>query len=58
MAKQISCGHVVPGCSFEAEAATEQELVEKVAKHAAEAHGLEEVTPEILAKVRAAIRQK
>jgi predicted small metal-binding protein len=56
MHKHIRCTDVVPGCGFQAEAETEQELVDKVARHAAEVHGLEEVTPEVLAKVRAAIR--
>ncbi len=56
MGKQISCGDVVAGCKFKAEAATEQELVQQVARHAAEVHGLHEVTPEVLKKVQDAIR--
>jgi predicted small metal-binding protein len=52
----IECGNVVPGCTFTASAPTEKELLEKVVAHAAHDHGVTEVTPEIAAKVRAAIR--
>jgi predicted small metal-binding protein len=58
MTKQIQCGDVVPGCSFKAEAASEQELLQKVAAHAKQAHGIDEVTPEVLAKVKSAIRER
>lgn len=57
MTRQISCTDVVLGCTFHAEAATEQELIDRVARHAAEVHGMTEVTPEVLEKVRAAIRE-
>jgi predicted small metal-binding protein len=56
MTKHMACGDVVEGCSFTATAETEAELMEKVKKHAAEQHGVEEVTPELAAKVKAAIR--
>ncbi|HEX7140063.1 MAG TPA: DUF1059 domain-containing protein [Vicinamibacterales bacterium] len=55
MIKAIACGDVVPGCAFRAEAATEEELLKKVAAHARDVHGVAEVTPELLSKVRAAI---
>ena len=58
MAKHIACGDVVEGCGFTAEAATDQELVEKVKAHAAGAHGVKDVTPELAAKVKAAIRPR
>jgi predicted small metal-binding protein len=47
---------VVPGCAFKTEAATEDELIKKVAEHAAQHHGVQQVTPELAAKVKAAIR--
>jgi predicted small metal-binding protein len=56
MKKHIACGNVVPGCSFTASAATEEELIRRVAEHAAQAHGVTEVTPELAAKVQAAIQ--
>jgi len=58
MTKHIACGDVVEGCSFTAEAATEAELVEKVKTHAAKDHGVQEVTPELAAKVKAAIQTR
>lgn len=58
MAKHIACGDVVPGCRFTAEAPTEGELVEKVKAHAAQDHGVKEVTPELAAKVKAAIQSR
>jgi predicted small metal-binding protein len=57
MDKRIACGDVVPGCTFEASAKTEDELVKKVVAHAAEAHGITEVTPELAGRVKAAIRE-
>lgn len=56
MKKHIACGNVVPGCSFTASADTEEELIRKVAEHAAHAHGVTEVTAELAAKVKAAIQ--
>jgi len=58
MTQHIACGDVVEGCRFTAEAATEAELVEKVKAHAAESHGVKEVTPELAAKVKAAIQSR
>jgi predicted small metal-binding protein len=54
--RHIACGDVVPGCDFKASAPTEEELLEKVVTHAAQHHGVMEVTPELTAKVKAAIK--
>lgn len=56
MAKSIEC--VVPGCAFHATAATEEDLLAQVADHAREGHGLTEISPELLAKVKAAVRSE
>jgi predicted small metal-binding protein len=56
--KHIACGDVVPGCTFTASAPTEEELVKKVVAHAAERHGVTEVSPELAAKVKAAIQTR
>ena len=58
MAKHIACGDVVAGCQFTAQAGTEEELLAAVKAHAAEDHGVKEVTPELAAKVKAAIRTR
>lgn len=55
MSKSIACDRVVPGCKFTADAVTEEELLAKIATHARDAHGVHDVTPELLAKVKAAI---
>ena len=54
--KRIACADVVPGCTFTASASSEDELLQKVAAHAAHQHGVAEVTPELADKVRAAIK--
>jgi predicted small metal-binding protein len=48
----------VPGCTFTASADTEEELVKKVIAHAAHDHGVTEITPELAAKVQAAIKSQ
>ena len=58
MAKHISCNDVVAGCAFNASAVNEEELVQKVAEHAREAHGVKEITPELAAQVKAAIVER
>jgi len=57
-AKYIACAEIVPDCSFTATADTDQELMQKVAAHAAHDHGITEVTPELAAKVKAAIKSR
>lgn len=56
--KHIACGDVVPGCTWTANAPTEEELLKKVVAHAAQDHGVKEVTPELAAKVQAAIKTR
>lgn len=58
MDMHIACNNIVPGCDFEATAGTEVELVKQVVAHAAAAHGVTKVTPELAAKVRAAIETR
>ena len=56
--KYIACAALVPDCPFEATAPTEEELLTMVAAHAAHTHGITEVTPELAAKVKAAIQNR
>ena len=58
MTKHIACGDVVEGCPFQASAATEEDLMKQVSQHAAQKHGVKEVTPELAAKVKSAIRTR
>jgi predicted small metal-binding protein len=58
MAKHVACGEIVPDCPFTTEAATEAELIERVKAHAAKEHGLTEMTPDLAARVKAAIQTR
>jgi predicted small metal-binding protein len=44
------------GRQFVAKADNEQQLLQEVAEHAAEAHGITQITPDLLTAVKAAIR--
>jgi predicted small metal-binding protein len=54
--KKICCADLMPPCPFTAEASSENELLQKVAVHAAEAHNIHEVTPELLNQVKSVIK--
>lgn len=56
MAKVLRCGELFPGCSIEARAETEDELLKQAAEHARRDHGVASIDPATLAKVKAAIR--
>jgi predicted small metal-binding protein len=53
--KSFSCGSVVPGCTATFTADTEESIVEQVARHARQDHGLTEVSHELVTQVRANI---
>jgi predicted small metal-binding protein len=53
--KLFACGDVVPGCDARWVCTSEDEVFANVAVHAAEAHGVTEVAPELVAAVRSAI---
>jgi predicted small metal-binding protein len=56
--KELRCADVMPGCKFVATGATDDEVMKKAVAHAKEAHKIKDVTPDLAAKVRAAIRLK
>jgi len=58
MTKRIACADIVPGCTFTADAPTEEALIEQVVAHAARDHGVSQMTPELAAKVKAAIKSR
>ncbi len=58
MTKHIDCKDVVEACSFHASAETDDELVRQGAAHPEHDHGVTEITPELAAKVKAAIRSR
>lgn len=52
---KLACGDAVPGCSARFEDDSRDGLLEQVAAHAREAHGVREVTPEMLDAIGANI---
>ena len=56
MTVSVACKDVGMNCDFKAEASTEDELLEKVAQHAKDVHGMTTVDPATLAKVKSAIK--
>ena len=54
--KRFACGAVVPDCDAVFEADTEEEILRDVSRHAAEAHGMSEVPPDVIARVRSEIQ--
>lgn len=58
MAKNLCCRDVGVDCDFQAQGETEEEIMRQVAQHAKDAHGYDEVPPELAEKARAAIRDE
>lgn len=54
--KQFCCGDVVPGCSAVFCGSTEEQILQDVARHARQDHGLMHVPESMVAKVRSLIR--
>ncbi|HEV7187175.1 MAG TPA: DUF1059 domain-containing protein [Blastococcus sp.] len=53
--KTFACGDVIPGCSGRTSAADEDGIFAWVTAHAAEVHGVTDVTPELVQAVRGSI---
>lgn len=53
--KQFRCGDIVPGCETTIEGESEDQILEQVAEHARDSHGMDEVPPEVVDRVRASI---
>jgi predicted small metal-binding protein len=58
MAKVLRCKDVGMDCDFEVRAVTEEEILQRAAEHALTEHGMKEIPQEVVAKVRAAIRDE
>jgi predicted small metal-binding protein len=59
MGKMIECAAVDPssGCTHVVRGKDEEEVLRNAMEHA-RSHGIREVTPELMAKVKAAIREE
>lgn len=58
MAKILKCGDLVPGCHAVIEGQDVGEVMAKAAEHAKKAHGMATIPPDVVAKVKAAIKDK
>jgi predicted small metal-binding protein len=56
--KEFRCGDIIPGCDYVTTGQSDEEIMGPVARHAGQAHGLNPVPDEIVAKVRTAIRER
>jgi predicted small metal-binding protein len=55
--KQFKCGDVVPGCQWVTRSDDETELFEQIHSHARDAHGMDEVPPEVVDAIHAVITE-
>ena len=58
MTKVVNCRDVGFECEGVIRAETEEEVLKLVAEHAKEVHGMEEVPPEVVEKVRAVMQEE
>jgi predicted small metal-binding protein len=52
---KLACGDVMPGCAARFENSDRGDLLGQVAVHAASAHGITDITPEVFAVVESKI---
>ncbi len=59
MEKILECAKVDPSsaCKFVARGKTEDEVLKKAGEHAAKEHGIRQLTPELIGRARANIRE-
>jgi predicted small metal-binding protein len=58
MAKVLRCQDVGLDCEGEIRAETEEEVLRQAAEHARTTHNMTDMPPDVVAKVRAAIRDE
>jgi len=58
MSKVLSCRDAGVDCDFVARGETEEDILSQTVEHAREAHGMSEIPPDLLAKVRSLIRDE
>jgi predicted small metal-binding protein len=56
--KEFRCGDLVPGCEAAFEGESEDDILEQVAVHARDDHGLDELPPEVVDDIRAGISER
>ena len=56
--KEFICGDLVPGCETVIRGESEDEILDQVAVHARDEHGMDEVPPEVQDTIRASISEQ
>ena len=56
MSKTLQCDLIVPDCPWQANAETEEELLQQAVEHARHDHGVQQIDAPLAQKVQAAIR--
>lgn len=57
MTYRLACNDVIPGCTARFENTDREQMLNEIAEHAASAHGITEVTPELLAQLDAKMQR-
>jgi predicted small metal-binding protein len=55
--ESFKCKDIGMNCSFEGTARTEEELLKKIEVHAKKVHGMNEISPEMMEKIKNAIKK-
>jgi predicted small metal-binding protein len=58
MSKVIKCSDVAPGCHAEIRGESELDVLRKAAEHARVEHQMERIPPDMLSKIKNAIRDE
>jgi predicted small metal-binding protein len=58
MGKVLKCSDVVPGCNAEIRGDSDHDVLRKAAEHAKTDHHMDSIPPDVLAKVKNAIRDE
>ncbi len=58
MSKILKCREIGVDCDFEARGATEEDILKQAAEHAKKDHGMAQIPPELLTRVKAAIHDE
>ncbi len=53
----FKCKDIGMACNFETTAKTEAELMTKIAEHAGKAHNLKQISPDMMTKIKKAIKK-
>jgi predicted small metal-binding protein len=57
MSKVLKCSDVNPGCNAEIRGDSEHDVLRKAAEHAKQDHHMDNIPPDVLSKVKSAIRE-